>query len=91
MGPELYRAVAVSSLPMERRNFTQGLYIIDSELFVSSGQYGESAVRVYDWPGMNLLREAALPASIFAEGLTLVDDRLYVLTWRENQLLVLNP
>ena len=89
--PELYKAVAVSSLPMERRNFTQGLYIIDSELFVSSGQYGESAVRVYDWPGMNLLREAALPASIFAEGLTLLDNRLYVLTWRENQLLVLNP
>jgi len=91
MAPELYKAVAVRSLPMERRNFTQGLYIIDSELFVSSGQYGESAVRVYAWPGMNLLREAALPASVFAEGLTLVDNRLYVLTWRENQLLVLNP
>jgi glutamine cyclotransferase len=30
------RAVAVESRPMERRNFTQGLYISDSELYVSS-------------------------------------------------------
>ena len=86
-----YQGVAVASLPMERRNFTQGLYIANREVFVSSGQYGESAVRVYRWPEMELLREAALPKDIFAEGLTLIDNRLFILTWRENKLLVLDP
>ena len=38
--PALYQAnkqtaVVVESRPMERRNFTKGLYIFDSELFVS--------------------------------------------------------
>lgn len=89
--PTLYRGVAVASLPMERRNFTQGLYIANSELFVSSGQYGESAVRVYQWPSMTLARAVDLPQSVFAEGLTLQGGRLFVLTWRENQLLILDP
>ncbi len=85
------RAVAVESRPMERRNFTQGLYIFDSELYVSSGHYGQSAVRVYSWPSMDLIREAALPKEVFAEGLTLLANRLWVLTWREGQLLIINP
>ena len=85
------RAVAVESRPMERRNFTQGLYIFDSELYVSSGNYGQSAVRVYSWPSMDLIREAALPKEVFAEGLTLLANRLWVLTWREGQLLMINP
>ena len=84
-------AVVVESRPMERRNFTQGLYIFDSELFVSSGQYGKSAVRVYAWPTMTLNRETALPKDVFAEGLTLLANRLWVLTWRAGQLLVIDP
>jgi glutamine cyclotransferase len=85
------RAVAVESRPMERRNFTQGLYISDSELYVSSGQYGKSAVRVYSWPNMTLNRETELPKTVFAEGLTLLANRLWVLTWREGQLLIMDP
>ncbi len=85
------RAVAIESRPMERRNFTQGLYISDSELYVSSGQYGKSAVRVYSWPDMILNREMALPKALFAEGLTLLANRLWVLTWREGKLLVMDP
>ncbi|MDG2443514.1 MAG: glutaminyl-peptide cyclotransferase [Luminiphilus sp.] len=83
--------VVVETRPMERRNFTQGLYISGSELYVSSGQYGQSAVRVYSWPDMLLSRETALPKNIFAEGLTLLANRLWVLTWREGQLLVMDP
>ncbi|MDA8659287.1 glutaminyl-peptide cyclotransferase [Luminiphilus sp.] len=83
--------VVVETRPMERRNFTQGLYISGSELYVSSGQYGQSAVRVYSWPDMLLSRETALPKNIFAEGLTLLANRLWVLTWREGQLLIMDP
>ncbi|MDG1065784.1 MAG: glutaminyl-peptide cyclotransferase [Luminiphilus sp.] len=84
-------AVVVESRPMERRNFTQGLYIFDSELYVSSGQYGKSAVRVYAWPTMTLNRETTLPKEVFAEGLTLLAGRLWILTWRSGQLLILDP
>lgn len=85
-----FNGTVLATLPAERRNFTQGLYIHGDELYVSSGLYGQSAVRVYSWPGLMLLREAALPSRFFAEGLTVIKDRIYLLTWRARQLLILD-
>lgn len=85
-----YRARAVEQRPQERRNFVQGLEIDGDRLLVSSGLYGASAVRVYDWPSMTLRAEQALPANRFAEGITRVGDTLYLLTWRSRQLLALD-
>jgi glutamine cyclotransferase len=86
-----YRARIVAHKPFPRENFTQGLEIVADELFVSSGLYGKSAVRVYRWPEMVLERETLLPKQFFAEGLTLINESLYVLTWREGRLLLLDP
>lgn len=85
-----YRAVVLEQREFERRNFVQGLEIIGDRLLVSSGLYGQSAVRAYNWPAMTLQQEQPLPMRIFAEGLTQVDDRLFVLTWRARQMLVLD-
>ena len=85
-----YDIEVLATRPTERRNFTQGLFIQGGELFVSSGLYGQSAVRVYAWPEMDLLREESLPDQIFAEGLTVTGDRIYLLTWRSRELLVLD-
>ena len=86
-----YRAVVADVKPFPRENFTQGLEISEGELYVSSGLYGKSAVRVYDWDSMTRMREATLAPQFFAEGLTRIDDKLYLLTWREGRLLVLDP
>jgi len=86
-----YRARIVAHKPFPRENFTQGLEIVAGELYVSSGLYGKSAVRVYRWPEMVLERDTLLPKQFFAEGLTLINESLYVLTWREGRLLLLDP
>jgi glutamine cyclotransferase len=86
-----YRAIVKEVRAFPRENFTQGLEISEGKLYVSSGLYGQSAVRVYDWDDMTLAREAALAPRFFAEGLTRIEDRLYVLTWREGRLLILDP
>ena len=86
-----YRAIVEDVRAFPRENFTQGLEISEGKLYVSSGLYGQSAVRVYDWTDMTLAREAALAPRFFAEGLTRIEDRLYVLTWREGRLLILDP
>jgi len=86
-----YRARIVAHKPFPRENFTQGLEIVAGELYVSSGLYGKSAVRVYRWPDMVLERDTLLPKQFFAEGLTLINESLYVLTWREGRLLLLDP
>lgn len=71
--------------------FTQGLEIHQGLMFESSGRYGKSTVRKYQPNGDNALLETTIAERFFAEGLTFFDNELFLLTWRENTLLVLDP
>ena len=83
-----YDYKVVSRLRFDRANFTQGLEIYDGRLYVSSGLYGESMIRVYDFPAMEEMQSVPIDPRIFAEGLTVIDNRLVVLSWRERVMLV---
>jgi glutamine cyclotransferase len=73
----------VSTRPHDPTAFTQGL-VVDGDVFhESTGLYGESTVRTVDPDTGQVLRSTPLPAEHFGEGLTLFDDLLYQLTWRE--------
>ena len=84
----IYDYKVVSRLRFDRANFTQGLEIYDGRLYVSSGLYGESMIRVYDFPSMEEMQSVPIDPRIFAEGLTVIDNRLVVLSWRERVMLV---
>ena len=83
-----YSYEVLSRLRFDRANFTQGLEIYDRRLYVSSGLYGESMIRVYDFPKMEEMQAVPVDPRIFAEGLTVIDNRLVVLSWRERVMLV---
>jgi glutamine cyclotransferase len=78
----------VSRLRFDRSNFTQGLEIHDGRLYVSSGLYGQSIIRVYAFPSLELIQSVPVDPRIFAEGLTVIGDRLLLLSWRERIMLV---
>ena len=78
----------ISKVRFDRENFTQGLEIHEGRLYVSSGLYGRSMVRVYDFPSLELMQSVPVDPRIFAEGLTIIDDRLVLLSWRERVMLV---
>jgi len=78
----------ISKVRFDRENFTQGLEIHQGRLYVSSGLYGRSMVRVYDFPSLELMQSVPVDPRIFAEGLTIIDDRLVLLSWRERVMLV---
>ena len=83
-----YGYKVMSQLRFDRANFTQGLEIYDGRLYVSSGLYGESMIKVYDFPAMEEMQSVPIDPRIFAEGLTVIDNRLVVLSWRERVMLV---
>jgi len=83
-----YDYQVVSKVRFDRENFTQGLEIHQDRLYVSSGLYGRSMVRVYDFPSLELIQSIPVDPRIFAEGLTIIDDRLVLLSWRERVMLV---
>lgn len=69
--------------PFDETSFTQGLEVApDGTLMVSTGQEGESRVYRRTIEGEELQSEDLDP-DYFGEGITLVDDHLWQLTWQD--------
>ena len=74
--------------PQSRDTFVQGLQILDNKLYVSSGGWGKSRLLRYDFDSEQLEVERRIDPRLFGEGLTILGDRLYLLTWKSRNLLV---
>ncbi|MDO5308938.1 MAG: glutaminyl-peptide cyclotransferase [Planctomycetia bacterium] len=57
-------------------------------LYESGGRYGLSVLRKYDAQSGKIDKQIKISSVYFAEGLAAVEDRLYLLTWRERTCLV---
>jgi glutamine cyclotransferase len=73
-----------------RENFVQGLQIVDDKLYVSTGQYGKSQLLRYKMSDGTLQGARQLDARMFGEGLTVLNDKIYQLTWRSRIAFVYN-
>ena len=62
--------------------FTQGLLYRDGFLYESTGQYGDSSLRKVDFKTGKVLQKYDVSKDYFAEGIALVGDKIYQLTWR---------
>lgn len=74
----------VNTHPHQQDAFTQGLYFHNGVLIESTGLYGSSSLRKVNLATGSILDSIILAAEFFAEGITLWEDRVYQLTWREN-------
>lgn len=71
-------------------SFTQGLEIKDGLLYESAGGYGRSFLSVSDFRNRQLKAKHAGPAAVFLEGLTWAGNELFILTWRERVVFVVD-
>lgn len=71
----------VARYPHDPNAFTQGLLVHDDKFYESTGLRRESTLRRVDIATGTVEQRHDLDARYFAEGLALVDDRLYQLTW----------
>ncbi|MGQ9427538.1 glutaminyl-peptide cyclotransferase [Gilvimarinus sp. F26214L] len=67
--------------PHDAQIFTQGFTIDEDYFFESSGHYGRSFLVRYSRSGEHRQKQD-IPRDIFAEGITVLDDRLYLLSWK---------
>jgi glutamine cyclotransferase len=81
---ERFRVEVLEERPHDPNSFTQGLELDGTTLYESSGLYGESTVRIVDAETGEVQVSRSLATREFAEGLTVVDDTVIVLTWREH-------
>lgn len=76
----LYTYQVVKSWPHYHWSFTEGLTFQDGVLLESSGLYERSAIMKV-WPGSGqVLSSEGVPRDYFAEGITVLNDRLYMVT-----------
>ncbi len=82
--PKVYGYKIVNTYPHDINSYTQGLEFHNGELYESTGQYGSSKLRKVDYKTGEVLQNIDLAQQYFAEGLTIFNDKIYQLTWREN-------
>lgn len=75
----------ISTLPHDTTAFTQGLDIHDGFLYESTGLYGKSTLRKIDLQTGKVVKKISLSPNYFAEGIAILDDHLYQITWREKK------
>ncbi len=74
----------VNVFPHDPEAFTQGLIYVDGRMFESTGRY-PSTVREVRLEDGEILARTTLDLSLFGEGLTEIEGRLYSLTWQGGQ------
>lgn len=81
--PPTARAEVLGTIPHDTDAFTQGLELVDGALYEGTGLEGRSSLRRLDPDTGEVRQEVALPAPLFGEGITVVGDRIWQLTWRD--------
>jgi len=75
------QAVVLHTYPHDVSSFTEGLEIHNNTLYESSGLTGQSNIRTTNLQTGAVIKEHKLPSNIFGEGLTILNNLLYVITW----------
>ena len=87
-GPELLTYHIVQVFPHDAGAFTQGLVYEDGIFFEGTGLYGKSSLRRVNPENGAVLQQVDLDAQYFGEGIAVVGERIFQLTWQENTAFV---
>lgn len=82
-GPTVYRYRVVNVYPHDPDAFTQGLVYHDGIFYEGTGLKGSSSLRKVAIETGEVLQIHNLAPEYFGEGIALVGDRIWQLTWRE--------
>ncbi len=79
---EIRRMEVLEIAPHDPTSFTQGLEIWNGSLIESSGLYGNSRISEIDLRTGDVIRNLSIDDSLFAEGITVRNDSIIMLTWK---------
>ncbi|MEP1488120.1 MAG: glutaminyl-peptide cyclotransferase [Algibacter sp.] len=81
--PKIYKYKIINEYPHDITSYTQGLEFFNDNLYESTGQYKESKLRHVDYKTGEIIKNIDLADEYFGEGLTILNDKIYQLTWKE--------
>ena len=72
----------VNIWPHDSNAFTQGLILMDGKLLESTGNEGFSSLRRVELESGKVLKKVDVPEPYFAEGIAVLNGKVYQLTWQ---------
>lgn len=79
--PKVYTYEVIAKYPHDRGAYTQGLLWLDGKLYESTGQRGESTIRLVELETGKVIRKRDVGVRYFGEGLAAANGVFYQLTW----------
>ncbi|MUU76892.1 glutaminyl-peptide cyclotransferase [Winogradskyella endarachnes] len=83
--PTIYTFEIINTYPHDITSYTQGLEFYNGELYESTGQRKESKLRKVNFETGEILKNIDLEDQYFGEGLTILNDKIYQLTWQSKR------
>lgn len=80
--PKVYQYQILNEYPHDIKAFTQGLEFYKDTLYESTGQKGTSSLRKVDYRTGEVLQKIDLDKHYFGEGITVLNNKIYQLTWQ---------
>lgn len=74
--------------PHDVSSFTQGLTVYKGKLYEGTGNRGESKLMQVDLNTGKAIKSISIPDKYFGEGITILNDTVYQLTWEEKVVFV---
>jgi glutamine cyclotransferase len=88
--PKLYTYKIIESYHHDIKAYTQGLEFENDTLYESTGQRGKSSLRKTDYKTGEVLQKVDLENQYFGEGITILNNKIYQLSWQENTGFIYN-
>ncbi|MEY2739729.1 MAG: hypothetical protein RL259_1638 [Bacteroidota bacterium] len=81
--PQLLNYTIVNTYPHDSNAYTQGFEFYNGVLLEGTGQYKESTLRKTDYKTGKVNQQIKLEDTFFGEGITVLNGKIYQLTWKE--------
>ncbi len=83
--PVRYTFEVVATTPHDRGAFTQGLVFRNGGFLESTGLNGQSSLREVELKTGRVLKQVSIAPQYFGEGLAVIGDRAFLLTWQHGK------
>ncbi len=80
--PAVYSYKIINTFPHDKDAYTQGLEYKDGFLYETTGRRGQSTLRKVDIKTGEVLQKVGLDKKYFGEGMTILNNKIYWLTWQ---------
>jgi glutamine cyclotransferase len=88
--PKLLTYKIINVYPHDTNSFIEGLEFFRDTLYESAGQYNKSQFFKYDYKTGKKHKTLGLDGKYFGEGITIFNNKIYLLTWKENTGFIYN-